>query len=175
MAELVEVVVGVIGKAHGIRGEVTIDLRTDEPERRFVVGATFAREGDGKPLTVKSVRQHNTRLLVAFEELIDRTAVEEARGTRLVAVVSAVETPTEDEEYYDRQLIGLKVLDAGGVEVGTVGDVVHLPYQDLLEISTAEGDRLVPFVRELVPEVDLEAGLVRLADVAGLLSDEDDN
>ena len=84
-------------------------------------------------------------------------------------------SPADDEEYYDRQLTGLRVLDAAGAEIGTVADVVHLPEQDLLEIRTASGKRLVPFVRALVPRVDLEAGLVQLADVPGLLVDEIDS
>jgi 16S rRNA processing protein RimM len=80
----------------------------------------------------------------------------------------------DPEEYYDRQLRGLRVLDASGVEVGVVADVVHLPSQDLLSVTTATGERLVPFVTELVPEVDLAAGTCRLAEVTGLLEDPDE-
>ena len=84
------------------------------------------------------------------------------------------EVPTDDGEYYDRQLVGLRVRDAAGVDVGSVSEVVHLPAQDALEVSTAEGPRLVPFVQDLVPVVDLDQGFVRLADVPGLLTDLDD-
>ena len=171
MTEFVEVVVGVVGRAHGTRGEVGIDVRTDEPDRRFAPGAVLRREDGGPDLTVESSRDHSGRLLVRFRGHPDRTAVERLRGAVLIAVVDPAERPGDAEEYYDRQLIGLRVLDAGGSEVGRVGDVVHLAEQDLLEVSTDKGGRLVPFVAALVPEVDLDAGTVRLADMPGLLVD----
>ncbi|GAA2101964.1 ribosome maturation factor RimM [Microlunatus panaciterrae] len=174
MTSTVEVIVGVIGRPHGLRGEVAIELRTDEPERRFAVGQVLSVQDEDRTLTVAARRMHNGRLLLTFAELTDRTAVEGARGLLLVARVPQDETPEDDGEYYDRQLVGLRVLDAAGREVGKVLQVVHLPAQDLLEISTAGSARLVPFVATLVPEVDLAAGLLRLAEVPGLLADEDD-
>lgn len=175
MSETVEVVVGVIGKPHGLRGEVGIDLRTDEPERRFAVGQRLRTEGGVRRFTVSSARDHSGRLLVTFDELPDRTAVEAVRGTRLVVDVPADEVPVDEGEYYDRQLVGLRVLDAAGTDVGEVVAVVHLPAQDALEVSTGSGLRLVPFVLDLVPEVDLDGGHVRLADVSGLLTDTDES
>ncbi len=174
MSDTVEVVVGVIGRPHGLRGEVAIELRTDEPERRFAVGQQVRAEGGTRTFTVSSCRDHSGRTLVTFAELADRTAVEGVRGTRLVVDVAADEQPADDGEYYDRQLVGLRVLDAAGADVGQVTAVVHLPAQDALEVLTESGPRLVPFVLELVPEVDLERGHVRLADVPGLLSDLDE-
>jgi len=170
----VEVVVGVIGRAHGIRGDVTIDVRTDEPERRFAPGQVLRDEKSSRAFTVLSARQHSGRLLVTFDGFADRSAVEAVRGVRLVVAVDADESPAEPDEFYDRQLVGLTVHAADDRVVGTVSAVIHLPIQDLLELNTDEGLRLVPFVTNLVPEVDLTAGLVRLADVPGLLSDEDD-
>ncbi|WP_420175594.1 ribosome maturation factor RimM [Luteococcus sp. OSA5] len=172
MTAPVEVVVGTIGRAHGIKGDVAIELRTDEPERRFAPGAVLRVEGTRKQLTVETARWHSGRMLVHFAELADRTAVEQARGQVLVVDVDPLELPEEDDEYYDRQLVGLTALRADGSEAGPVVEVVHLPVQDLLAIRTAQGDRLVPFVTELVPAVDLTAGTVQLADVPGLL-DED--
>lgn len=175
MADTVEVIVGIVGRAHGIRGDVGIELRTDEPERRFAPGTQLKIEGSNRSLTVTSTRDHSGKLLARFDECPDRTAAEGLRGAVLVVDVDTDERPADDEEYYDRQLTGLRVLDAAGAEIGTVTDVVHLPEQDLLEIRTASGKRLVPFVRALVPRVDLEAGLVQLADVPGLLVDEIDS
>lgn len=169
MTKTVEVVVGIIGRAHGIRGDVTIDVRTDEPERRFAVGETLRAEDGRRTFTVTASRDHSGRLLVHFEQLPDRTLAEAARGTVLVADVDPDERPEDDEEFYDRQLIGLAVRAADGAAVGTVTDVLHLPLQDTLEIATDAGVRLVPFVTELVPRVDLAAGEVHLADVPGLL------
>jgi 16S rRNA processing protein RimM len=97
--------------------------------------------------------------------------VEAVRGTRLVVDVPADEQPGDAEEFYDRQLVGLRVLDADGTAAGEVVAVVHLPAQDALEVLTESGSRLIPFVTDLVPVVDLQAGHVRLADVPGLLSD----
>jgi 16S rRNA processing protein RimM len=166
-----ETVVGVIGRAHGVRGEVAVELRTDEPERRFAPGQVLRNEAGSRPFTVQSARDHSGRLLVRFAEVTDRDAAEALRGTSLVAVVEPNERPLESEEFYDRQLIGLRVRTHDGVVVGTVGSVLHLPTQEVLEVETADGTRLVPFVAALVPEIDLEAGFLTVADVAGLLDD----
>jgi 16S rRNA processing protein RimM len=173
MAETIEVVVGVIGRAHGIRGDVAVDVRTDEPERRFAVGEVLRAEDGPRRFTVGAARDHSGRLLVHFDELADRTMAEAARGTVLVADVDPAELPDADDEYYDRQLVGLAVRAADGTVVGSITDVLHLPIQDTLEVETADGVRLVPFVSAVVTDVDLAAGELRLADVPGLLNDQD--
>ena len=170
---MIDVIVGVLGRAHGIKGEATIDIRTDEPERRFTVGARVFVDGRREVLTVASARWANNKLLVKFAELADRTAVEGARGWVLMARVPVDETPDDEGEYYDRQLIGLQAL-VDGEFVGEVTDVIHLPAQDLLAIDTDQGERLVPFVQALVPEIDLDAGTLTLASIDGLLEDVDD-
>jgi 16S rRNA processing protein RimM len=175
MAETLEVVVGVIGRAHGIRGDVTIDVRTDEPERRFAVGQVLRAEEGPRRFTVTAARDHSGRLLVHFAELPDRTAAEAARSTVLVADVDPTELPDEEDAYYDHQLVGLSVLGADGSVVGSVRDVLHLPLQDTLEVQTPDGVRLVPFVTAVVPTVDLVARELHLADVVGLLEDADED
>jgi 16S rRNA processing protein RimM len=169
----VDTIVGVIGRPHGVRGEVAVELRTDEPERRFAPGQVLREEGGNRVFTVSSVRDHSGRLLVRFAELVDRAGAEAARGTVLIAAVEPDEQPAERGEFYDRQLIGLRATTPDGAEVGKVGSVLHLPAQDVLEIETAVGPRLVPFVEALVPDVDLEAGCLTIVDVAGLLDDRD--
>ena len=173
----VEVVVGRIGKPHGIRGEVTLDVRTDEPERRFAPGTTLRAEApagaDRRPasLTVSRARWHQSTLLVTFEELPDRNAAEAARGTVLHATIAHDETPEDPEEFYDHQLVGLDVVDLDGSPLGTVKALVHGSAQDLLTVRTPDGrDALVPFVTALVPEVDLDAGRIVVADRPGLVS-----
>ena len=165
--------VGVIGRPHGIRGEVLVELRTDEPKRRFAPGQRLRAEGRSTAYVVASARDHGNRLLVRFEGLADRTAVEAVRGTVLVADVDPGERPETEDEFYDRQLIGLRVLRRD-VELGRVLAVLHLPEQELLEVQTAGGVRLVPFVAALVPEIDLAAGSLTVAELAGLLDDEPD-
>ncbi len=168
---LVEVVVGRIGRAHGIRGDVFIDVTTDEPERRFAKGATLRLER-GSDIEVASVRWHRGRLVVSFKGYADRTAVEQLTGDRLYVDVPADERPREPDEYFDRQLVGLEVRRADGEAVGTVTEVQHMPTQDLLVVTVGdEEERLIPFVTALVPTVDVEGGFVQLADVGGLLED----
>jgi 16S rRNA processing protein RimM len=169
-----ETIVGVIGRPHGVRGEVAVELRTDEPERRFAPGQVLRDEGGTRPFTVQSIRDHSGRLLVRFAEVVNRETAEAVRGTLLIAAVEPEERPLEPEEFYDRQLIGLQVRRADGVVVGTVNSVLHLPSQEVLEVETANGPRLVPFVTALVPHIDLEACCLTVADVAGLLDDLQD-
>ena len=169
-----ETLVGVIGRAHGVHGEVAVELRTDEPERRFAPGQVLREEGGTRLFTVRSVRDHSGRLLVRFAELVDRAGAEEVRGALLIAAVEPDERPAEPGTFYDRQLIGLRATTPNGADVGSVRSVLHLPAQDVLEIETAAGPRLVPFVAALVPDVDLEAGRLTVVDVAGLLDDRDD-
>lgn len=175
MSETTSVVIGRIGKPHGVRGEVSVEPRTDEPERRFAAGERLVVEGTGRTLVVAAHRWHQGRLLVRFDGMDDRDAAEAARGSVLTALVDVAELPEEEDSYYDRQLVGLRVLAADGSEAGEVTFVVHLPAQDLLEIRTPRGTRLVPFVAALVPEVDLSAGTLTLADVEGLLTDVDED
>jgi 16S rRNA processing protein RimM len=166
--------VGVIGRAHGVHGEVAVELRTDEPERRFAPGQVLREEGGTRLFTVRSVRDHSGRLLVRFAELADRAGAEEVRGALLIAAVEPDERPAEPGTFYDRQLIGLRATTPNGADIGSVRSVLHLPAQDVLEIETAAGPRLVPFVEALVPDVDLEAGRLTVVDLAGLLADRDD-
>lgn len=168
----VDVVVGQILRGHGLAGDVVVELRTDEPDRRFVPGAVLTADNRPGRFTIASVRTHQARLLVKFVEVADRTAADALRGVLLVAQVDPADVPDDEEEYYDRQLRGLRVVKADGSQVGTVADVVHLPSQDLLVVDVGGAERFVPFVRALVPIVDLSAGECRLADVPGLIDDE---
>jgi 16S rRNA processing protein RimM len=174
---VVEVVVGRIGKPHGLRGEVTVDVRTDEPERRFAPGSTLRAEpppgsvSSLRSLTVAGSRQHQAVLLVSFEELTDRTAAEGARGIVLHATIPAGQSPDDPDEYYDHQLVGLAAYDVDGTALGTVAGLVHGGAQDLLRVETPDGrEALVPFVKALVPEVDLAGGRVVIADRPGLVT-----
>lgn len=173
----IEVVVGRIGKPHGIRGEVTLDVRTDEPDRRFAPGTTLRAEApagaDRRPasLTVARARWHQSTLLVTFEELTDRNAAEAVRGTVLHATIGPDDMPEDPDEYYDHQLVGLDVVDLDGTHLGQVKALVHGSAQDLLTVRTPDGrDTLVPFVSALVPEVDLDAGRIVVADRPGLVT-----
>ena len=173
-------VVGRIGKPHGLRGEVSVEPRTDEPDRRFAAGATLYVERNrpgaaetSETLTVRGTRWHSGRLLVTFEEIADRTAAEDARGTVLVVPVDPDERPEDPEEFYDHQLVGLAVETTAGERVGELVEVVHGAAQDLLVVrATDDREVLVPFVAALVPEVDLAGGRVVVDDRPGLFAEE---
>jgi 16S rRNA processing protein RimM len=169
---MVEVVIGRIGRAHGVRGEVSVDLRTDEPDRRFLVGneVGISPARSLPSLRIASVRPHSGRLLVSFEQVRDRTAAEQLRGAMISVDVDPGDRPEDPEEFYDHQLVGLRVRSAADAELGTVDSVLHLPAHDVLAVRLADGrEVLVPFVADMVPVVDVDAGFVEVVDTAGLL------
>jgi 16S rRNA processing protein RimM len=175
--ETIEVLVGRIGKPHGLRGEVTLDVRTDEPDRRFAPGAVLRAEpprGSAsrvRELTVTAMRWHQSTLLVDFAEIHDRNAAEAARGILVYATIPADASPEDPDEYYDHQLVGLAACDVSGAALGEVTGLVHGGAQDLLTVRTPDGrDALVPFVKALVPEVDLTGRRVVIADRPGLVT-----
>ncbi len=146
--------VGRIGRAHGILGEATIEVRTDDAESRFALGASLETDDHGN-LVVDSVRVHNGILLLSFVGHTDRNAVEKLRDVLLYADVD-IDAPGEDEDdYHVLQLIGCKANLEDGTHLGDVKDVLNLPGQDVLVIQANSGEVLIPFVRALVPEVDI--------------------
>jgi 16S rRNA processing protein RimM len=162
--------IGRIGRAHGIRGEVSVEIRTDDPGARFAAGSSLATDPETVgPLTIETVREHSGRLLVRFEGFADRTAAETLTGTTLL-IDSADVPPTDDpDEFNDHELIGLTVVLTDGIEVGEVADVEHHG-QDLLVVRAKDGtDALVPFVAAIVVEVDVNAGRLVLDPPQGLL------
>jgi 16S rRNA processing protein RimM len=166
-----QLVIGRIGRAHGVQGDVGVEVRTDDPDLRFAAGAAIATDPPERgPLRVVNSRWHSGRLLVRFAGLNDRNGAEALRGTTLVIDVDDNERAAEPDEYYDHHLIGLRALTPDGTEVGAVADVLHLPAQDVLAISRLDGvEILVPFVAELVPTVDLDAGTLTVEPRPGLL------
>jgi 16S rRNA processing protein RimM len=154
----VQLVVGKIGRAHGIRGDVSVEVRTDEPELRLGPGAVLLTDpASAGPLTIESGKVHSGRLLLHFAGVNDRNAAEALRGTMLIAEIDPEERPEDPEEFYDHQLIGLDVVLLDGTLVGELSEVVHLPYQDLLTVTRPDGTEvLVPFVTRIVPIIDLE-------------------
>jgi len=148
--------VGRIGKAHGILGEATIEVRTDEAEDRFAIGAVLETESHGL-ITVASARVHNGILLLGFEGIEDRNAIEELRNQLLYTEVDIDAPGIDEDDYHVLQLVGCKTFLIDGDEFGTVTDVLNLPGQDVLAIKTVDGEVLIPFVRQLVPVVDIKA------------------
>jgi 16S rRNA processing protein RimM len=167
-----QVIVGRVGRPHGIRGEVVVGIRTDEPEARFAEGSVLDTDR-GDPLTVASARWHSGTLLVRFAGIGDRTAASELNGSWLSVDTDTLAPPDDPDEFRDHVLIGLEVQTMAGDPVGVVNDVLHLG-QDLLEVRRpGAGDILVPFVKAIVPDVDLAAGRIRIDPPPGLLNPDE--
>ena len=148
--------VGRIGKAHGILGEATIEVRTDEAENRFSIGAVLETDSHGE-LTVVSARVHNGILLLGFQGIEDRNSIEALRNELLYAEVDIAAPGIDEDDYHVLQLVGCTAYLVDGDEFGVVTDVLNLPGQDVLAIKSADGEVLIPFVRQLVPVVDIKA------------------
>ena len=174
-------VVGQIGKAHGIRGEVSVVVRTDEPEERFVAGAVFTTEvprvgaASGAhrapdKLTLTSLRWHQGRIIAQFEGVDDRNGAEALRGVLLQVNSSDVPLSDDPDEFHDHQLIGLRVVSIDGTDLGSVAGIDHAPASDLLVLDkSVGGTALIPFVSQMVPKVDVAGGRVIVDLPNGLL------
>jgi 16S rRNA processing protein RimM len=165
-----DLVVGRVGKPHGINGAVTVEVRTDDPDARFAPGSSLRTDpADRGPLTVADLHPRSGGIVVYFEGVDSREGAEALRGTVLVVDSASLPDLGEPDEWYDHQLVGLAAVDPDGAALGTVTDVVHSAASDLLVVTDAdEREHLVPFVREMVPAVDVPAGRVVVAAPEGL-------
>ncbi|WP_193786396.1 ribosome maturation factor RimM [Actinoplanes friuliensis] len=184
-------VVGQIGKPHGIRGEVLVTVRTDDPEARFAAGSAFTTEvprdrrvsagpagaaAAGVPyrvpdkLTLEAARFHQGKVIAQFEGVLDRNTAEALRGVLLQVDSSSVTAPDDPDEFLDHQLVGLSVVSVDGSVLGTVGRIDHAPASDLIVLEKAGGGTaLIPFVSQMVPTVDLAGARVIVDLPEGLL------
>ena len=166
-----QLVVGRVARAHGITGEVAVDVRTDSPDLRFAPGVQVETDPpDRGPLTVRRTRWHSGRLLVVFDEVGDRSAAEALRGTLLVADSSTSPDGGDPDDFWDHELVGLAAVTVDGTALGTVEEILHPPGPDLLVIRGGDGrEVLVPFVHAIVPQVDVAAGRLVVDPPEGLL------
>jgi 16S rRNA processing protein RimM len=168
-----DLVVGRVAKAHGVTGEVVVEVRTDDPDTRFAPGTTLrakpSRGGPERDYVVDSAREHSGRLLVRLDGVADRSAADSMRGT-LFLVDSADLPPIEEpDEFYDHQLEGLQVVTTTGTPVGSVAEVLHTAAGELLSVRTDEGEVLVPFVSAIVTSVSLVDQTIVIDPPDGLL------
>ena len=164
------VAVGRVGKAHGVRGDAFVEPWTDAPDERFSPGSRLhTQPAERGPLTVESARDHSGKLVVHFAGVDDRTAVEALRGTVLLVPAAARPAIEDPDEFYDTDLIGLTVRTVQGRHLGPVTDVLHSPAGSLLAVDVDGREVLVPFRTELVPTVDLAAGIAEIDPPDGLL------
>ena len=165
-----DVVVGRIGPARGVRGDVFVEPWTDVPEERFAPGAVLRTDPpEAGPLTVESSSTAGGKLVVRFADVVERAAVEALRGVRLVIAADSRPTLDDPDEFYDTDLVGLSAETVDGLELGTVGDVLHTAGATYLVVTADGRERLVPFAKAIVPTVDLAARRVVIDPPDGLL------
>lgn len=165
-------VVGRIGKPQGIKGEVTVQVRTDDPDTRFAAGAVLVTDPPERgPLTVAASRWQNGRLMVAFEGVVDRNDAEALRETLLQVDARTLPPPEDEDEFHDHVLRGMAAMLVTGEPLGEVVDVLHLPHGDVLVVrrSGSDAEVLVPFVKAMVPVVDVAARRLEVEPPEGLL------
>jgi 16S rRNA processing protein RimM len=160
------IAVGRVTRAHGIRGEVSV-LPLSQLESRFEPGSRLVVEGLDRTVTVGTSRPHRQRVLVWFEEVADRTEAESLQGRYLV--VPSSEVPTlPDGEFWPHQLVGCEVVTDEGRPLGRIREVIHTPANDVWAADGPEGEVLVPALRDVVANVDLESRTVVVHEVPGL-------
>jgi 16S rRNA processing protein RimM len=165
-------VVGRIGKPQGIKGEVTVEVRTDDPQQRFAEGALLLTDPPERgPLLVETARSQNGRLMIGFQGVLDRNGAELLRGTLLQVDARTLPPPEDEDEFHDHVLRGMTAVLVGGAPLGTVADVLHLPHGDVLVVARTDNGNevLVPFVKAMVPEVDVASRTLVVDPPEGLL------
>ena len=161
-----QLVVGRIGRAHGVLGEATIEVQTDDPDIRFQIGNKLTLD-DGKQLTIRSSRWHNQILLLAFDGIADRNQIEELRDQLISSDVDL--DSLAPGEYHFQQLIGCEVFQQNGELIGAVDEIVKLPGQDLLSVNRAGAQVLIPMVKQIIIEIDVSAKKIVVNPPEGLL------
>lgn len=172
--------VGRLTKAHGLKGAIKVELYTDSPEQRFVPGAVFTLQVPEsspwfeKTITLTELRWYNSHPVAFFEGVSDRTAAETLIKAILWVDHLDGDIPEEPEAWFDHQLTGLTVMRDGS-PIGTISRVDHFPAQDLLVVKTESSEVMVPFVKEIVPEVNIDAGTITLTPPGGLFEELPDD
>jgi 16S rRNA processing protein RimM len=168
-----DLVVGRVVRAHGVTGEVVVEVRTDDPDTRFAPGTTLrakpSRGGPERDYVVDSVREHSGRLLVRLDGVADRTGADSIRGTLFVVDSADLPPIEEPDEFYDHQLEGLQVVTTAGTPVGSVAEVLHTAAGELLSVRSEAGEVLVPFVSAIVTSVSLADQTIEIDPPEGLL------
>ena len=166
-----QLVVARIGRAHGVLGEATVEVRTDQPEDRFYVGSVLATEPTSfGPLTISSVRDHNGTLLLGFQGIGDRNEIEKLRNVLLLAEVD-IDADSSEDDFHVQQLLQCQVSTQDGELIGNVSDVINLPGQDVLAVSYNGREVLIPFVKAIVPIVDIANRRIVIIPPQGLLDE----
>lgn len=162
--------IGLLTRPHGLKGEVCVDYYADSPF--LLKGVVYLRAGKAAPkaYTVKASRIHKEKPLLLFEGIADRTAAETLRGRELLVTKDQL-PPLSEDEVYLYELMGLAVhVEGQDTPLGTLEDIQMPGGQELWVIRTPDGrEVLFPAAPELVTDIDLDAGIARIAPPEGLL------
>jgi 16S rRNA processing protein RimM len=168
-----ELTVGRVVKAHGLTGELVVEIRTDDPDLRFAPGAVLRAKGSRhreRSYAVETVRAHGSRLLVRLAGVADRDAADALRGSLFIVDTADLPPIDEPDTYYDHQLEGLRVRTTAGRDIGIVAEVLHTPGGELLAVNRDQASELLlPFVSAIVTSVSLEDRIVEIDPPEGLL------
>ena len=161
-------VVGKLRHPHGVRGEILLEVITDFPER-LQPGVTLLVGEQHQPLHLLSRRAHNKGLLVSFDGYTTPETVGALRNA-MVYVTTASRPPLPEGEYYHHQLLGLRVLDDDGSELGRISEILTTGANDIYVVRGESGsDLLLPAIEEVIREVDLINGLLHVHVLPGLI------
>ncbi|HEY1485311.1 MAG TPA: ribosome maturation factor RimM [Micromonosporaceae bacterium] len=175
MPESQQLIIGSIVRAHGVRGELVVYVTTDEPEDRYVAGSVLHTDpATAGPLTIEAVRVYTAggrpQMLITFDGVYDRDTAERLRGVKLLVDASDVKPSDDPDEFHDFELVGLSVTLENGENVGEIIRINHGPGADLLIVKRPDGRQtLIPFVKAIVPSVDVAGGRVVITPPEGLL------
>lgn len=172
--------IGRLTKAHGLKGGIKVEMFTDDPDGRFTPGAVFTLQvptssaWHGKTIELVELKWYNSHAVAFFKDVPDRSAAETLIKAILWIDHDLSDLPEEEDAWFDHQLIGLTVL-RDGAKVGVVAQIDHFPAQDLLTVTTDNGDVLVPFVKAIVSAVDVKAGTLTVTPPVGLFEELPDD
>ncbi len=168
-----ELVVGRLGRPHGVQGEISVEIRTDEPEERFKNGVTLFLKENKKNLTVSTSRWHQQKMLVKFDEITDRDMADEIKGKTLMVTIDENQLENKKDQYYEFQLVNLNVKDNKNNLLGKVKEVISGNAQDLIVVeANNQKEVMVPFVKQIVKDVDLVNKEIKMDPPPGLFDEE---
>lgn len=164
-------VIGVIRKPHGVRGEVRVTPLTDEPDRfTWLKKAYLGHQQDAQPIEIEKARLHKDMVLVKIVGYDDRTAVDDLRG-QYILIDESDAIPLEEGEYYLHDLLGLVVSTNDGETLGELTDVIETLANNVFQVTGEKGEVLLPDIPDVILDIDFDAGTMTVALLPGLLND----
>ena len=163
------IAIGRITRPHGLRGELTVEVLTDFPERFDTLKVAYL--GDSQQADVWEVtaaRWHKDRVLLALRGCEDRTTAEKLRGLMVQIPIEEAMALSEDE-YYPHELVGLDVVTTEGEDLGRVSEVIFTKANEVYVVTGPRGQMLLPAIAEVIEHIDLDTGQMTVRLMEGLV------